>query len=453
MNVNIRQQRSTIGIAIGRDEIVGVRLHHRAAAPVRVPVTLRGTGEDAAALRDAFARLRTALDDGAVAKAESMGGALVSIALLPPLIDARIITLPPLRRAEAEAVLRRDAARHFVGVQAPHLVAVHTGERVRRNDTGGGTLAAAVSTSFVDAVAAAAASAGWQVHVLTPAHSAWASAAATVQGTGAYVAVAADVAHVIQLSGRRARFIRRVRAAAPGDIADAVADAGRVALFAPSHAASLEPYLAARITPASGDAHETAARYAEGDGIRFISPAAAEERSAHERRTALRLVMAAALLLLMAVVVDAWGARRELDVLRAHRAGIRAQVGPLLASRDSIDRITQHMHEIDARARSTPRWTPALFDIALMLPQQSHLTGLFANGDTLVIEAQGAGAGAALQALRSAGSLQDARLVGTVERELDGGATSVERFRLSARLAAPAADAHARATRQEGAEP
>src|SRR5690606_23123651 len=212
------------------------------------------------------------------------------------------------------------------------------------------------------------------------------------------------------------------------------------------------PYLTPLRPAAGGDAHEIAARYAEGDGVRFISPAAAAERHADERRTALRLVMAAVLFLVMAAVVDAWGARRELAVLRARRAEIRAQVGPLLASRDSIDRVMQQMQELDARARSTPRWTPALFDIALMLPQESHLTGLFANGDTLVVEAQGAGAGAALQALRDAGSLQDARLVGAVERELDGGATSVERFRLSARLAAPAADALARAAAQEGTD-
>ena len=452
MSLNIAQQRSMIGIAIGREEIIAVRTHERGAEPVRVSVSLTGTAEDAGLLGDAFARLRDGLD-AVTAKRGRMDGALVSIALLPPLVDTRIIALPPMRPAEAQAVLRRDAARHFVGVHAPHLVAVHEGDRARRQESAG-IVAAAVSTSFVDAVSAAAAATGWRVHLLAPAHSAWTAAAAARQGTGAYVAVADGIAHIVRLSGRRAAGLRRVPAAASGDVIEAVADAGRVALFVPTEdRAAIEGGLTGAVVPTvTGDAYETAARYAEGDGIRFISPAAAAERHAQQRRTAIRFAVAAALLIVMAAVIDAWGARRELDVLRARRAEIRSQVGPLLATRDSIDRLITQMQAVEDRARSTPRWTPALFDLAMLLPEESHLTGLFANGDTLVIEAQGTGAGAALQALRSAGSLQDARLVGTIDRELDGGATAMERFRLSARLADSPGAAVARADERTGEE-
>jgi hypothetical protein len=71
----------------------------------------------------------------------------------------------------------------------------------------------------------------------------------------------------------------------------------------------------------------------------------------------------------------------------------------------------------------------------VLLPHETHLTRLHTTGDTITVEAEGNRAGATLQALRSAASLRDARLLGGVERELADGATAVERFRLSARLA------------------
>jgi Tfp pilus assembly protein PilN len=88
--------------------------------------------------------------------------------------------------------------------------------------------------------------------------------------------------------------------------------------------------------------------------------------------------------------------------------------------------------------RSAPRWTRALFDLALLLPSDSYLTSVRTRGDTLVIEGSGASAGEAMQAMRRAGSLDHFRLEGIVERDLEDGSTSVERFRLSARLKPPA---------------
>jgi hypothetical protein len=79
------------------------------------------------------------------------------------------------------------------------------------------------------------------------------------------------------------------------------------------------------------------------------------------------------------------------------------------------------------------RLTPALFDLSVLLPDETHVTSLHANGDTLLIEAEGSSAGEALEALRAARSLQNVRLEGVVERTLEAGSTAAERFRLHAR--------------------
>jgi Tfp pilus assembly protein PilN len=152
------------------------------------------------------------------------------------------------------------------------------------------------------------------------------------------------------------------------------------------------------------------------------------------RRNLVRAAVAAVLLIGAAAAVELWGLQRELDAVLAERAAIREQVAPLLATRNSIDRIAAEAGAVHGLATRSPRWTRALFDLALLLPPDAHITSLHTTGDTLVVEATAARAGTALQALRKAGSLEDIRLLGTVERDLQAGTTASERFRFTARL-------------------
>lgn len=173
-----------------------------------------------------------------------------------------------------------------------------------------------------------------------------------------------------------------------------------------------------------------------------------------QRRLGARLLAAAAVLVVAAAGIELWGAHRELAALQARRAEIRAQVGPLLETRDSIAAMSERTASIQALAEAAPRWTRALTDIAIMLPFETHLTRLVADGDMIEIEAAGARAGEALQALRAAPSLRDVRMIGLVDRELEDGAPAVERFRIAARLAPPAEAASTKKTAESGgAEP
>jgi hypothetical protein len=75
-------------------------------------------------------------------------------------------------------------------------------------------------------------------------------------------------------------------------------------------------------------------------------------------------------------------------------------------------------------------------ELTALLPENTYLTGFFASGDTVELEAAGDEAGPAIQALREAGLFEEVRLQGLVERELEEGETVEERFTLWARIPA-----------------
>ncbi|MEX1183303.1 MAG: hypothetical protein WEF86_08695 [Gemmatimonadota bacterium] len=425
-----RTARTRIDIAIGAERLTVVARH--GAAVHTAELELPAGGDIAAALPALFAEVRARLE----AAFGDVGSASVSVALLPPLAETRLLQLPPLRNAEAATVVRRDAGRWFASVPAPRISAVHL-QRARRGQAAAPVVAAAAAGPLVDAVLDAAEQAGWGCGAIAPAHAAWIAAAHVATGT--IVALHDGIAHVIQLRGGAAVVLRRIPADAIAEITGAVVETGAVVVFAPAagHAILTRALAAADRTVAGPalDAAAAAAQHAHEAGLGLVPSSMAAVRRESERRLALRLAAAALIVFASSAGLELWGAQRELDAVRRQRAGIRAQVGPLLAAHDSVERLDARVAAIESLDRAVPRWTGALFELAMLLPPESHVTRLHATGDTLRVDAQGERAGAALQALRGASTLQEARLVGAVDRELDDGATALERFRISARLA------------------
>jgi hypothetical protein len=109
-------------------------------------------------------------------------------------------------------------------------------------------------------------------------------------------------------------------------------------------------------------------------------------------------------------------------------------VAPALAARDSLDQISARLEELRTMGRESARWTFSLVEVSVLLPSETHLISLRAAGDTAVVEAEGGRAGDALAALRTATTLEDVRIEGTIQREIEGGTASGERFTLSAVL-------------------
>lgn len=384
-------------------------------------------------------------------------GARVHVALLPPLADARLVRLPPLRRSEAEAVIRRDAARHFLGGTSPRIISVISASNGEGNGNGNTAfLAAAAESAVVEAVSAAARRVGWRLEGVAPAHGAWLASAA---GYDAVLAVLDDAVHILRMDGRRCTAVRRAPASLPTEILESVGPTpGRAMVFAET---SARGSLTAVLETAGWDvdsgrlstAVEVAAANVARSRLELEPPGVAAERVKRARRNAARAVATAGVLLVAAAAMELWGAHRELAAVQAERAAIRAEVEPLLATRDSIDTITRESETVRSLETTSPRWTRALFDLALLLPRDAFITSLHTVGDTVVVEATGASAGAALQALRQAGSLAEIRLVGTIERDLEDGATATERFRFSARLEPPVGDLPVSRANGEGGGP
>lgn len=437
-----------IGIAVGTDTVVAALRWRRSVHQARVALSPSGGEPDPAAIARAFRELG---EDLTRALGRPLGRARVHVALLPPLADARLVPLPPLRRREAEAVLRRDAARHFVGGAGARAVVVRASGRRPTEPV----FASAAAVSQVDAVRAAAAAAGWRVDAVVPAHEAWMAAAQRTRSepglpeVRVVVAVAGDAVHVVRMEDGRPTGLRRLPGGWTAEIVDAAGPGpGFASVYAPSDvqtvvAGALDAAGWTVDRHATADAGEAAATAANGTDTELTTPAVAVERQGRARRLARLLVAAAAALTVTAAAAELWGARRELDAVLLRRASIRADVAPLLALRDSIGGLEARTSSIRSIAAASPRWTTALLDLGLLLPEDTHITTLHATGDTIFVEAAGARAGQVLQSLRGAGSLRDVRVDGVVERELEDGTTSVERFRLRARLAPPAAAAGA----------
>ena len=123
-----------------------------------------------------------------------------------------------------------------------------------------------------------------------------------------------------------------------------------------------------------------------------------------------------------------------MGALRGRRASIESEVAPLRAARDSLNSLNTQIRSMEELSRTSPVWARSLVELAALLPEDTYLTSFFASGDTVELEAAGAQAGEAIQALREAGLFREIRLQGLVERELEEGETVVERFKLWARL-------------------
>jgi Tfp pilus assembly protein PilN len=436
-----------IGIALSDREVVGVILGRRDAPGARVGLTLgEESPELGSELRRAFRELRSGLEQAA---GRSTAGAPVHLAVLPPLADARLVSFPPMRKAEVEAVLGRDVARYFVGAKRPRVVGIRLphgeGTASGRKEQGSlPVLAAAAPLGLLEAARSALEKNGWRCVSISAGQGAWVGAALTPKGAPpkAVISVVGGTAHVLSLDGRDLSAVRQIPITDLPALTEAVGGGpGRVMVLASpqmfeavSAALSSRGLTASRDPEGWPDAEEGTAGRAGAADLELIPPTLARERKEKGRRNALALAGAAVVLVLASFGAQLWGAYRELGSVQARRASIRSEVAPLISARDSLNGLSTQIQSMEELSRSSPVWTRSLVELAALLPEDTYLTGFFASGDTVELEAAGAQAGEAIQTLREAGLFQEVRLQGLVERELEDGETVVERFKLWARV-------------------
>ena len=430
------------GSLFSRAQRIGV-----AIAPDRATALLVGTGvsasvecalaydSDPAAIAAVFIELKNALS---IAAGRMLGKADLDIALVPPLSEVRLVQLPPLRAHEAIAVLKRDAARYFVGGNGQRALAIQ--QPKRRGNAPQPALAAAASATFIDQLYNAASAAGWRVRTVVPALSAWSSATTRASGAPRLLAAqSGDVIHVLRIDAAPTQ-LRRVPLDALNEVREAAGSGpGRAFVWcSPELKAALEESLTAAgwqiQSTQSADPLLIAAQFAGKAPIELIPETRAQMRVARQRALALRLALTAVALLVGAAGLQLWGEQRELNAIRAQRAAIKKEVAPLLALRDSANQVNDRVGRIEDLRAGASHLTAAVIDLATLLPSNTYITAIHANGDSLTVEAAGAQAGGALQTLRTSEVLRDIRLRGSVDRRMEEGAVTTERFTFTARV-------------------
>jgi hypothetical protein len=345
------------------------------------------------------------------------------VALLPPLVQARRIELPPLARAELRGVLTRDAARYFLGAREAQVVGVEPLET--RKGAASPVFAAAAPERLVQAVLSAAREAGWTVAAVVPAYAAWAAAAVASRpelrrGAGTAVVRAGALIEVVHLREGRPVLVRRFPGAADPGEALARADDGAPVVQLDPDASAL---LAARFAP-------------RAPGPVLLPESVHAARRGSSRRLTASLVAAAAACLVVAAGLELWGAGRELAAVQARRGELRESVATVVRARGMVDGMSARFARLDALEAGTPRWSVVLSTLAHHLPADAHLTSVRAAGDSLLLEGKARRALGVMEALQKTPGIAQVRPVAPIRRELHESGPTVEHFVLSAHLGA-----------------
>jgi hypothetical protein len=389
----------------------------------------------------------------------------LTVALMPPLAEARNIDLPPLNNTEMQQLLARSAAKYFVGARGPQVVGAVT---VPGHAEGNlrATVAVAAGARLVNAIHDAASAAGWTVETVVPAEAAWGAAAAQWASHGhggAQLLVAhADRTDLLTVSGAALVGIRRFRAGAEDAalIADAyAAGAGRVSIAGAADARrELTRQLAARgvavETPPGANADITehpdllAAAFATPD----VTPALVTEtmrvaRAAFMKRVTVRLAAAAALLLVGSLVIEWQGMRRELNAIKAQRTALGPQIATTLVGKTTVEKALGQLTVLAAEERRAPHWSSTIAALSERLPSDVFLTGFRGRGDSISVDGLAVHAARVFDAIEKVPGLVEVRSAGPVRIEKPTEGPPMERFAIAALLA------HAGGSKSSAARP
>jgi Tfp pilus assembly protein PilN len=434
-----------LGIAVTAGELWVSYVGSRAEPVLRhMPLdAMAADGADWPALAQAFVALH-----------EETGATRLSISLISPLAEIRVVELPPIRDDEAERVLARGAARYFVTARQPHLVGIVRRGRMTRGAPRR-VVAAAAPTRLIALIHAAARNAGFAVDGIGPAEAAWCAAATSFwpafeRGT-AFVAVAhAERTELLQLERGRLAAVRRFRAGALDAeiIAAAIRDEGagqraRVAAFGARDQRSVlaRALAAVGVTVTMPGDDGDAALNPSAIAAAFAAPASGPLfRTEDVRATtrgdawrATRFVAAAALMLAMlGAAAQLWGVRRQLQAVRDQRASLAPRLSTTLAGRSSLEAAYRMVSALSVAQRGVPEWSRTLVGLSDAIPDDAYLTAFRTRGDSVIVEGLAVHASAVFDAMEQLPGLANVRAASPVRREVQDDKTALEHFTIAA---------------------
>jgi len=327
--------------------------------------------------------------------AAEAAGRELAVALLPPLVQARMIELPRLPAAARRAVLQRAVLQHFPVGHSEYIVdGAPTGAAVSPESL----LAAAAPEPLLVALFAAASEAGLEIGSVVPAEGAWLRLLPP-EGEGTLiVATGTREESLLTLNGRLVAVRRR-----PIDAKSATRLGAELAA------------VAAREAP-------------QVPGPLLLPVAEWERRGSMERRIRRRAWIGVAAALLFAATLELVGLRRDLVAIRARRAEIHPRVQELLTAREAAQNVEARLRVLDSLDATRPRWVAAFERLAAGLPREAYLTGVRGTPDSLVLEGVAPQASLVFEALRSTPGVVAVRAEAPYRAETGADGQAVEHF-------------------------
>lgn len=441
-----RSARTRVGIALSPDSLcAAVRRDGTARLEAwRVPLTLlNGDGTSWPALADALRML---------ARDAGVGGARLTIALMPPLAEARGVDLPALSDDEMQQILARGAGKYFATARGQQVVgSVRTYARAKSATVP--LVAVAANARLVSAIQDAVSAAGFELETIIPAEAAWSQAAglgSRAKGNSQLLIAHADRTDLLGVTDGRLTSIRRFRTAADDArlIAEAFPPGARQLGMVGNADARRE---VARVLAARGVSAEAlpgvSSEQADSPDFlaaAFASPAAEPAlvtdamRAAERSRIAAittRVAIAAGLLVVASLGLEWWGLRRELNAVKAERAALAPQISSTLVGRTTVENAFRQLAALGIQDRAAPHWSDVIAGLSQRLPTDAFFTGFRGRGDSVSVDGLAEHAARAYDAIEKVPGLTGVRSAGPVRIETPDDGPPMERFAIAATLA------------------
>lgn len=437
-------RRARLALALAPDRLVVARLSGGPGRP-RVmevlecalpPMEKDGWPGLTEALRDLRATLR-------------VGGGAADVALLRRLAHAKVVPLPPVRRAELSALVARTARRHFPVRDEP-LVA--DARRVSKGRTGAlvPTLAACAPEAVVEIVEAAIRAANFRVGRIVPGAVALSEAVRTLApgARGGRVAVAAPTMSGVELVVMQGGFPERVHplATVPGEPAYALAQRiaaaihdeeggtlsidGLVVCGSGDDAEALRDALADGIADTPPPVRAAAVQELPAEAIIALGAALAREgvpallprsvvveRAKAAKRRNLVFAAGSACLLVASAAFHLQGVEAEAAAVAARRSEIAPAVKKAMEARSGVEGLRVKLETLARLESEAPAWTDHMAALARALPDSAHLQRLTADSAGLRLAGIARSASSVVPALEASPRFERVSLAAPVKWE------------------------------------
>jgi hypothetical protein len=335
------------------------------------------------------ARDVSALDE----RFERVTNTTVRVLLTPELCEVRVLDLPPLKPADAQAIVLREAMRYFAREVENPVVAVQRVDASR-------VLAGLASGSLLRELRDAAGRHGVEIESVGSIYEAWNQGEITVVENDA-------VLEVILRGGRSIQDIRRVPAG-NGALLAAVAgeDAGVIA-WADAALARTQA------------------------GLQFMT---VEEQKTAQRRVRRKLAMLSAAsiaMLLGASLIQRVGYARELEAIETARQSISSAASAAREVWEGHTRNRELARTVSELHGERTHWSDLLDDVGSYLPDNARVASVLAANDSLVLGVVSTNAIATIEALKETKRLTNVVVIGSINRRQVDSTSVQEEFVIS----------------------